>query len=390
MKGVGITPLDGSIDSEIIISVNMNDEKPIETPSLIKNENGNVGKNPEFYTMFEFPQVTIPGSAYVKIDVSKKGALGEEYIGSTLVDLEDRIFSPMWNEYKKKPVEKRVISHPVRGSRGNLEMWIDMFRPTEREAATAIFPKEQIPFELRAIVWETKDCPYINELNESNHLYARGAVKRGELWQQTDTHWFSRAQGSFNWRWKWEIKLPVDQYKNYGEDRFEIQLWNRDLIGTDTMIGYADLSLQEHRMLSKASKRKKPVQMRKKIKHNGQETNQIWFEVTHPQHVDEMGNPKLRGRVLMSFEAMPKDMTSKFENGIGRDSPNFHPTLPDPVGRFAFDIFSPLAMLKMILGPKLYRRLCCFIFCTIFIAILVAVAYYVVPNVLGNKLSGII
>lgn len=39
---------------------------------------------------------------------------------------------------------------------------------------------------------------------------------------ETDTHWRCRNKGSFNWRWKYKIMLPIDENKNYGEDRFEI------------------------------------------------------------------------------------------------------------------------------------------------------------------------
>ena len=43
---------------------------------------------------------------------------------------------------------------------------------------------------------------------------------RGARFLETDTHWRCRNIGSFNWRWKFEINLPVDENKNYGEDKF--------------------------------------------------------------------------------------------------------------------------------------------------------------------------
>jgi hypothetical protein len=388
---VAIVPLDGSDDSEISVNVTLNDLKGSEILSLKANKDGNIGKNPEFYTTYEFVDVKIPGSAILKMDVKKKTVIGDGYIGSTQVDLEERVFMPEWNIYDKKPVEKRNIEHPSRGSRGRLEMWIDILKPSNKEPATVIFPKVQIPFELRVIVWEAKDCVYKDSVTECNDLFARGCVKnKDEKWQETDTHWFCRAVGSFNWRWKWEIKLPVDINKNYGEDRLTIQLWDRDLIGSNELIGEAEIDLHQHRMLSKAYVRNKNVEMKKRIKGTGEETKRIWFDVYHPEVVDEEGTKITQGKVLMSFEAVPHHLLEKFENGIGRESPNFHPSLPDPVGRFVFDITSPLKMLKTIIGPKLYYKICCAIFCTIFLGILVAVGYYVVPNVLGNKFSSII
>lgn len=384
-------PLDGTDDSEIQLNVTLNDAKGTEIKSLKANENGHVGKNPEFYTTYEFINVKIPGSSVIKIDVMKKSVLGNGYIGSTQVDLEERVFMPEWNIYDKKPVEKRNIEHPSRGSRGRLEMWIDILKPSNKEPATVIFPTVQVPFELRVIVWEAKDCVFKDTVTECNDLFARACVKnKDEKWQETDTHWFCRALGSFNWRWKWDIKLPVDIDKNYGEDRITIQLWDRDLIGFNELIGEAEISLHEHKMLSKAYVRNKNVEMKKRIKGTGEETKRIWFDVYNPEVLDEEGNKISQGKVLLSLEAMPHHLLEKFENGIGRESPNFHPTLPEPVGRFVFDLTSPLKMLKTILGPKLYYKICCAIFCAIFIAVIIAVGYYVVPNVLGNKVSDII
>ena len=39
------------------------------------------------------------------------------------------------------------------GSRGRLEMWIDILPAKSREPTTVIYPKEQLPYELRVIVW---------------------------------------------------------------------------------------------------------------------------------------------------------------------------------------------------------------------------------------------
>jgi len=357
---------------------------------MYQNEKGNIGKNPEFYATYEYQEVVIPGSAYVKIDVNKKSLIQNQYIGSTIIDLEERLFTLKWQKLDKKPVEKRNIEHPARGSRGRLEMWIDIIRPMDKQPPTVIFPKVQLPYELRVIVWEAKDCVFKDEMSESNDLFGRGCVKRGENWKETDTHWFCRGTGSFNWRWKWEVNLPVDMNKNYGEDRFNFQLWDRDLIASDDLIGEIEINLNDHRMLKKVVARKKPVQMRKRIKGSGLETNQLWYDVYHPAELDEDGNKVSQGKALLSFEIMPKDLTEKFENGVGRSDPNFYPTLPDPVGRFVFDLFSPLAMLKLILGPKLYYKIWCILWCLLFLYFFIVILYYMIPVVLGVKLAQII
>ena len=331
----------------------------------------------------------MPGSVYLKIDVMKKGLISNQFIGSTVVDLEERNLTLKWLKMSKKPVEKRSIEHPARGSRGRLEMWIDILRPMDKGQPTVIFPKVQLPYELRVIVWEAKDCVLKDQITDCNHLFARGCVKRGENWTETDTHWFCRATGSFNWRWKQEVQLPVDSNKNYGEDRLNFQLWNRDLIASNDLIGECEVNLNDHRILKKVVARKKPVQMRKRIKGSGIETNQMWFDVYHPEEVDEEGNKVSQGKALLSFEVMPKQLTDKYENSTGRSDPNFYPTLPDPVGRFSFDFFSPLAMLKLMLGPKLYYKMCCLLWCLVFLFVMILVLYYMIPVYLSLKLVNI-
>lgn len=84
---------------------------------------------------------------------------------------------------------------------------------------------------------------------------------------------------------------------------------------------------------------------------------------------------------------MPMDLCEKFENGFGRASPNFFPTLPEPVGRFTFDLFSPCATLKSIIGPDLYYKLIYTICCLLFTIIFIFVGYYVLTTYLGVKVA---
>lgn len=43
---------------------------------------------------------------------------------------------------EKKPVEKRNLINDVAGSRGRLELWIDILPINTREPITVIFPKQ--------------------------------------------------------------------------------------------------------------------------------------------------------------------------------------------------------------------------------------------------------
>jgi hypothetical protein len=79
--------------------------------------------------------------------------------------------------------------------------------------------------------------------------------------------------------------------------------------------------------------------------------------LTHPDCRDpKTGDFVPQGFIEISAEVMPKEVADKFANGFGRDPPNMYPVLPEPTGRFKFDLFSPWKMLKELLGEKLARK----------------------------------
>lgn len=52
---------------------------------------------------------------------------GDDLIGTTIVDLEDRYFLPEWRCISNKPVEYRQIFHPSSGvSQGVIKMWVEI------------------------------------------------------------------------------------------------------------------------------------------------------------------------------------------------------------------------------------------------------------------------
>jgi hypothetical protein len=82
-------------------------------------------------------------------------------------------------------------------------------------------PREQ--FELRVVVWGTRDCVFKDEVTKCNDLYLRGWVGAGnDKVLETDTHWRCREKGSFNWRWKFPVTLPLDPDEDYGKDQLTV------------------------------------------------------------------------------------------------------------------------------------------------------------------------
>ena len=65
----------------------------------------------------------------------------------------------------KKPIELRnLYSEYGIGTQGRLEVWIDLIEKKDwlRNPPIKIHPPPYEPFELRIIIWSTKDCIYKN------------------------------------------------------------------------------------------------------------------------------------------------------------------------------------------------------------------------------------
>jgi hypothetical protein len=136
----------------------------------------------------------------------------------------------------------------------------------------------------------------------------RGILDRKEL--ETDTHWRCRAKGSFNWRWKFPLTLPLDEDDDYGKDMLTIQMWDRDIVGSNDLIGEFKMFLNDptYPMLSKAYKRKERVVMRKMDTKKKKLLERFWISFTHPEQVDAENNCLPQGFAEVSIEILPKKL----------------------------------------------------------------------------------
>lgn len=68
--------------------------------------------NPDFNKYYDF-QATFPGCPPLVIEVMDYDDIfGDDVIGTTVIDLEDRFFSSDWISIKQKPIEFRGLNHP--------------------------------------------------------------------------------------------------------------------------------------------------------------------------------------------------------------------------------------------------------------------------------------
>ena len=129
-----------------------------------------------FYATFEF-RVTLPGDSLLRVDVMDKNLVtSDSLIGSTEIDVEDRVFTPEWTaKWKSKPpVERRALrlagnSHQC----GTVDLFVEVFTEDEAPELVNITPPPPQQWELRLIIWSARDTP--TDLDESglSDLYVR-------------------------------------------------------------------------------------------------------------------------------------------------------------------------------------------------------------------------
>jgi hypothetical protein len=77
------------------------------------------------------------------------------------------------------------------------------------------------------------------------------------------------------------------------------------------------------------------------------------------------------GRIGVSVQIVPEEEAMASPVGKGQNAPNLNPYLPPPVGRMRFTA-NPMAMVKVLVGPKMCIRLsimCCCVGCIMFISV---------------------
>ncbi|EOD22443.1 hypothetical protein EMIHUDRAFT_240303 [Emiliania huxleyi CCMP1516] len=342
----------------------------------------------EFYERFEL-RATLPGEAELRIEATHREpspppglshsqppdrrAIGDgqvmdhdlldsdDLIGYTKVDLEDRVFSREWRELGErtpecvwgrgavrdrrvafpgdlKPLEWRPLHSPYSNNpQGRLQLWVDVF-PLDVEAPPPppcdIAPPGEQRWELRVIVWRTRDVLPHDYFTEMNDLYAVVAYGTAPA-MHTDTHWRCRdGCGSFNWRCKFPLRLG---HRRRVDERLTVQLWDRDVLKYNDNIGEVVVPLQRFfakafrarlegdpglRPPSETSVRTALARLLSEsaapLECVSGEAQKLWL----PLHAKSgaAGRPKSAGWVEVSVELVPAEVAEAFPAGAGLDA----------------------------------------------------------------------
>ncbi|ETO84330.1 hypothetical protein F444_01744 [Phytophthora nicotianae P1976] len=409
LDGVGFAPMDIGLNgrpgkSDPYLRLKLGDKKISDRKNYIEDTT-----DPDFYKMFMF-NAKLPGASILTIEAMDHDLIGgDDLIGKTTIDLEDRLFDRRWQAMGKmyetssrlrlKPLETRTLNIPTsRAPMGTVKLWVDILSPAQAHdyPAIDISLPPPVDMEMRVVVWKARNVPSFDTLEDMNDLFFRCWME-GSDYQETDIHWRAKkGKGSFNWRMKFPITLGHKQ-TNTKIPYFHIQGWDKDVLSANDAIGEHTLDLGPY--FRRAYKLKSNVQVyeddeetRKKKKKASsdddaavkkiREATGLWDEDDPAdskwlklESLDHKTNTRnFMGEVCVSLELVPAENAKKNPVGQGRSSPNNSPYLPPPAGRLSFSL-NPFKVLNDLLGPSICHRLTC-CFCCILFMVLV---YFLAP-----------
>ena len=380
LRAYNLPPMDlnGSTDSypeiELAGKVTCDTDSKVET-----------NLNPNYYSSYEL-FATIPGACNLKISLFDADHVGaRDFIGATTIDLENRWFNSEWRDMELKPVEMRTLHTPLnKMAMGKIELWVEMMTPGEARTCPMFDIKPPPPeqFELRVVVWQTKDVPMRNhegdtrvdmqvkvnfigyESVQSDHgtggnnnrwdyaqtagemvgMMQKNVDKMGENAalklkgmrdaagasanpgneKETDVHWMcTTGQGTFNYRMIWPMLYNLDSLIDKPM-RLQIKVYDYD-VGKDDLIGETQLNLND--MLTDAFKhreRNRLIQVGQpfRIAEGALTDWKLTFDLKKDNHN--------QGEVTVSIVVYDNVVAMLKPAGVGRSEPNQNPQLPEP------------------------------------------------------------
>lgn len=264
LTGKGLAAMDVDMkgnpaNSDPYLKVKLGKEKFDDRKNFVED-----AKDVDLYKMIPF-NCELPGTSQLQISLMDHDFIGgDDLIGKTTIDLEDRWFDARWQKmgeenvqlpgsdpkdptkvrWQTKPIERRSLYVPSQSMpQGVLEMWLDIMKP---EVATA-FPPDDVSlpptqmFEVRVVIWKCKDVPPM-DIGGMSDLFVK-CWPEGCAKAETDTHWRAKkGKASFNWRLLFDVELGHST-RAMKFPYLHLQLWDRDVVKWNDCAGEGTINL---------------------------------------------------------------------------------------------------------------------------------------------------
>jgi hypothetical protein len=194
---------------------------------------------------------------------------GDDIIGETVIDLDDRYFQIQWRTLQEKPVEVRELHTSLsKLSQGTITMWADLeANPSNKEAAPPevkkwqLEPEPEQELEVRISIMSTRNVPNYDAEGTSD-VFIKTIIDEDE--QETDTHWrCTTGKASFNYRILSKVKTPRPAGKKC---YMQLQCFDRDVFTKNEII--CEWILDITPMIDNVRLSYKPTHLEKKMYDN--------------------------------------------------------------------------------------------------------------------------
>lgn len=159
---------------------------------------------------------------------------GDDLIGETIIDLEDRYFSSDFASFQHKPIEYRRLSHySTEMSQGTVVMWAEINEQyASKEAAPEwdISKKPTEDFQVRVVIWDTEELEMMDGEGTTDGFIR--CFLNSDKSKDTDTH-FRNSDGKCSWNYR--LLFPVTYPTK--DTKMTVQGYDLDLFKSNDLIG---------------------------------------------------------------------------------------------------------------------------------------------------------
>lgn len=159
---------------------------------------------------------------------------GDDLIGKTTIDLDDRFFNPKWVAIEEKPVETRELYHSSSTlNQGVIDLWVDIDPATKTSDCGKVWELDTEPtkpFEVRLSVYKCTGVP-MEDAEGTSDVFIKTFIADDDK-QETDTHYRNtNGKPSFNYRILFNVETPLTK-----ACKLTMQAWDRDLLKSNDLI----------------------------------------------------------------------------------------------------------------------------------------------------------
>jgi Ca2+-dependent lipid-binding protein len=189
-----------------------------------------------------------PGSAPLVIEAFDYDDLfGDDLIGKTSIDLDDRYFSPEWMSLMEKPIEYRDLYHPSTSlPQGTLLCWVDIFKQGKSKNADNawdITPEPISDYQLRLAIYDTQNVP-MEDAEGTSDVFVKAWIDDKDQ-RETDTHWrCTNGSASFNYRLLFDFKSPTYNKSEKEAYKLKLAIYDRDIFASNDYICTFEIDLR--------------------------------------------------------------------------------------------------------------------------------------------------